>query len=281
VLPCPPMPAPTNPSLDGVRAKIRRAEHHVDEFKSALFKSIGDCPVRVEVRHTEELPEGRRVTGDITVPPPLPALGVYLGDAVHNLRSALDHLVCQLAVAAGNDGACASTQFPIFAEDNRDTRKRIDQWTKHVRPSARSAIQALQPYQRRPTEPTSDPLWLLSVLDNIDKHRVLLVANPKMAALRVHITIDDETRSFTVSNHPGWSPLSLSTIPLRFVVPHDSTKPTTQVRVKAEPLTGVVFAGTGLPCDGQEIFPTTRSMIADVKAIVETFNANGLFDRSA
>lgn len=48
------------------------------------------------------------------------------------------------------------------------------------------------------------------------------------------------------------------------------------MEVKAEPIVGVVFQQTGLKCDGWEVIPTVRDMIADVRAIVESFSAKNL-----
>jgi hypothetical protein len=196
-----------------------------------------------------------------------------LGDAVHNLRSALDHAICQLAVANGNASACErrQTQFPIYADGTPDHLKRLDGWIRPVCDAAKDVIRALQPYKRRPQDPYTDPLWFLSELDNIDKHRLLLVASPKFATLRLKLTIDNETTTFTASNHAAWRPLKLGAEPLRFrfVVPYDNTKPETEVKMEAEPLVGVVFEQTGLKCDGVEIAPVFRDMAADVKAIVD------------
>ena len=115
---------------------------------------------------------------------------------------------------------------------------------------------------------------MLSELDNIDKHRLLLVARPKFAEMDLSVAIDGETRvDITPSNHPLWRPLEYGAEPfrVRFIVPRDSTKPQTKVDVKAEPMIGVVFDETGLKCDGREAQPTIRDMITDVCTIVSDF----------
>lgn len=202
-------------NLDGVRRKIDRSEQHLNEFHAA-FKSGPMGATQVTLVSIEEQPEGRRVTGAITSGDLAPDIGVPLGDAVHNLRSSLDHLICQLATAAGNPAACDRTQFPIFAVDTPDNRKRIERWIRHVSPAAQAEIKALQPYQRRPTDAFGDLLWLLSELDNIDKHRLLLVARPHFRKMLLSFTIDGDTRSVIVSDRPEWQPLKFGTEPLRF-----------------------------------------------------------------
>lgn len=256
---------------EAVRQKINRAEEHVDGLKAFLRAAVGGNAIEVE--SIEDQPNGKRVTAILkSVDLPQHA-GLHLGDAVHNLRSALDHLMCQLAIAAGNADACDRTQFPIFVEDTKDTRKRIERWTNALAKDAQAEIDALQPFRRRPDDPTSDLLWMLSELDNIDKHRLLLIASPRLADARLEVTMGGETRTLTLSNRPEWVPLKLDAMRFRITA---TGPPDAEVSVKADTSVGVVFAGTGLNCDGMEIFPTVREMIADVKAIVGRFESKGL-----
>lgn len=262
-------------SLVGIRAKLDRAKKHLDEFDAVFL--TGDSPVatNVKLESVEEKPEGRLCVLAITSGDVPPELGIPAGDAVHNLRSSLDHLLCQLAILAGNAAACDKTQFPIFAEDTPDNRKRIKRWIKHVSPAAQAVIESLQPYERRKTDPFGDLLWMLSELDNIDKHRLLLVARPHFNRMRIAITIDGETRYVAPSNHPQWRSLKFGTEPLllRLTVPWDNTRPKTEVEVKAEPTVGIVFQQTGLKCDGADVRTTVGNMITDVTSIVNDFDA--------
>jgi hypothetical protein len=140
-----------------------------------------------------------------------------------------------------------------------NNRKHLDRWLRPVSATARAQIKALQPYQRRPSDPTTDLLWLLSELDNVDKHRLLVVVNPKLAELELEVLIDGKAKTFPVSNRPGWGRLEQSAIPVRVTVPNDPTKPETKVQVNAHTLTGVVFSQAGMECDGREVAPPQRS----------------------
>ena len=229
-------------TLVGVRAKIDRAKKHIDEFDAAFLS--GDSPVATHVKldSVEEKPEGRYAICSITSGDLPPDFGIPIGDAAHNLRSSLDHLTCQLAIANGNPTACDKTQFPIFAQDTPDNRKRIKRWIGACSPAAQTAIEALQPYQRRPSDPTGDLLWMLSELDNIDKHRLLLVARPHFTRVQIAVTVDDKTMVVAPSNHPEWKPLKFGTEPLRIrlMIPWDRTKPKTEVKVEATDRKSVV-----------------------------------------
>jgi hypothetical protein len=96
-------------------------------------------------------------------------LGLLLGDFVHNLRSALDHLVCQLSLLEGPTD-CSDTQYPICFNKGRFNQLKGN-WLKGVSARHRAAIEKTQPYHGR--RPESHPLAVLDWLDRIDKHRVL------------------------------------------------------------------------------------------------------------
>lgn len=61
-------------------------------------------------------------------------------------------------------------QFPV-AEDCEGFR-RIKWRIKDIPSDAQAEIEGLQPYNRRPDDPTRDPLYILNGLSNIDKHRL-------------------------------------------------------------------------------------------------------------
>jgi hypothetical protein len=91
------------------------------------------------------------------------------GDAMHNARTALDHLAARLVELQGNDPEKAA--FPIF--DSPPTAKNqwlFDRALEGMSRAHREAIVALQPYKNPQTQ-ESDILLALQDLDNLDKHR--------------------------------------------------------------------------------------------------------------
>jgi hypothetical protein len=100
-------------------------------------------------------------------------IGLILGDAIQNLRSALDHTVWQLVLLGGGKPD-KRNQFPIFSKAPTTPRE-IDSWERSVRGISGSdlaLIEGVQPH-RRP-DPSTQPLAVLSDLSNTDKHRVIL-----------------------------------------------------------------------------------------------------------
>lgn len=119
-----------------------------------------------------------------------PDWSALIGDAVHNLRSALDHLALALnakGYADANNGASLprrnvkDSEFLVVG-DTHPERPPADVFTGSLKkkiatmPSAaRGIIEGIQPYKRRDSWAT-DPLWLIHDLDRIDKHRQLVLS---------------------------------------------------------------------------------------------------------
>ena len=111
-----------------------------------------------KIKVSEEIPEN------------FPAV---IGDAVHNLRSALDHLVWSLVLVNG-ETPDERTQFPInYSLDSLE--KAIPRTLKGVSDKAISAIKQLQPYKGGYGKPGNEILWALFDLDRIDKHRSIVL----------------------------------------------------------------------------------------------------------
>lgn len=127
------------------------------------------------------------------MPEPPPIIGMLVGDCVHNLRSALDHIIYALIwtnPSRGGKPPSEKAQFPIC--DTRpgyvtqvNQRKRID----GVPDAVATVVETLQPYHTREKglDYTAHPLWVLNKLENIDKHRRLALASG--VARHAHVSI--------------------------------------------------------------------------------------------
>lgn len=144
---------------------------HVDNYSCVLERDVAD----------------RRYVL-LTVRPPSVDEDIFpllLSEALHNLRSSLDHLAYALATAYTNplpsDIADAS-QFPIVGDVNRKGEsgqgpKMFASQASRIRgihPTAQQVIEGLQPYKKG-KEFDNHPLWHLNRLSNLDKHRLPLV----------------------------------------------------------------------------------------------------------
>ena len=96
---------------------------------------------------------------------------LVLGDAVHDLRSALDHLGRAIVLhecLSPRDGS-RGTVFPVRTKRIHDALLRPT-----PSPEALAILDMLQPYHDR--HPDRNLLAILTKLDNADKHRQLLIA---------------------------------------------------------------------------------------------------------
>jgi hypothetical protein len=94
------------------------------------------------------------------------------GEAIQNLRSALDHAVWSAWQAAGNAGTGDHTQFPITLSPAQFASQ-VGKVLQGVPEPIRAIVEATQPYNALPDGPQFDELQRLRTLSNIDKHRTL------------------------------------------------------------------------------------------------------------
>lgn len=167
-------------NMPGVDAKLRRANMHLDEIERQVKAFAAPNPNHF----VHQYDDGR---GQVITRPhpslfaPREDWSTTIGDCVHNLRSALDHLAHDLVTLGGGvpRGGRSGTAFPILDSlvgPNGGPRKlHISTSTGNISPEVFAVIEALQPYNRlnRLDDPLSHPLWVLSELDNMDKHRTL------------------------------------------------------------------------------------------------------------
>ena len=108
------------------------------------------------------------------------------GEAIYQLRSALDHLIHQLVTVNGNAAVLKdsrSHQFPIF-KSPQGYGSRACGMIYGVAKDVADIIEDSQPYKRTPNAPTKDPLWILQDLNNTDKHRLIPVTTIGIGEVR-------------------------------------------------------------------------------------------------
>jgi hypothetical protein len=175
--------------LDGVNAKLTRADAHLDAVKSAL-KDLTDSepdliPGEFDRRARVYVFRAQRDSLSPTV------LSSVIGDCVHNFRTALDYIVWELVAIAGHSGSTA-TEFPVFTDPKRyatDAPRKI----RGVPSGAEAIFEKLQPFYGPNSnpfdaawrEPAEEPLALLYELDRWDKHRSLNLTEDNISATLV------------------------------------------------------------------------------------------------
>lgn len=154
--------------LSNIRWKIRRAIHHAqaaDDSAKEFFKSDFYRLVLEDDR------KGRSVFRVAEAQPMPPHFAIFIGEAAHQLRSCLDHLIVALARPLPREEKYV--QFPLV-----DSRKKF-RGTRGNMPGVprgvRTLVESLQPYHRRKW-PQTALLGQLKAIDDWDKHRMLMTA---------------------------------------------------------------------------------------------------------
>ncbi len=161
-------------ALDGSWAKLERAKAHIDTLRAEISETT-EGELNLPLRRQYE-PEHAAVVWRIeSVPEIRDSWGLLVGDALHNLRCALDHLWWQLALKhLGREPTkreAKKVQFPIV---DASTAWSGHRFLKYIDPEHAAKVEPMQPYH--PAPPNSlNPLYALRELSNIDKHRVLHV----------------------------------------------------------------------------------------------------------
>ena len=141
---------------------------------------------------------------------------LILGDAIQNLRTALDHLAQQLyLVGTGSSDLATDTSFPI-ADTVSIHQSLLRKSVKGMRREAVDAICALEPYK----DAKGHQFWVLHKLNNIDKHRALVAVESYFGAYNAsaHLLGGDDL--------PAWlQGIELIELPPLFIKPADNLCP--------------------------------------------------------
>lgn len=160
------MPLSAQSRLVLIRVKIVRARKHLQELREQADRLFGQSLHVIGTRIDSVTGKSEQYFGPI----PIAEFNVLAtaGDVIQNLRSALDHLACQLVeIGSGNDKG-HDVGFPI-AKNEAKYRLLRDRKLNGARGDAIEAVNALKPYSGG-----NEPLWVLHKLNNLDKHRLLL-----------------------------------------------------------------------------------------------------------
>lgn len=159
--------------FDGASLKVARAYRHIDELKATLDNIRRD--------HPKTLIPKKQADGSFTLTfsdlgPSGPMIPLILGDAIHNLRSAFDHMWVALAEAAeparANVAAVKFATFP-FHETRHNLKGVVEKGAiKDAFPDTeRLILDHIRPYS---DAGGNEILWAITKFDKIDKHNTII-----------------------------------------------------------------------------------------------------------
>jgi hypothetical protein len=164
----------TQSRINGITLKIERAKEHIRHLDSRIQDFLGNKPYVIGAK-PHRIPQIEHTTLYIVEVSPVPDdIPLIMGDAIHNLRSSLDHLAWQLVEAAGFTPN-KDTYFPVSDTAHKYASAIGKGEIKHIPQGALDMIRLVQPAF------TNDmTLWLLHQLDIVDKHRLVLTTVTSM-----------------------------------------------------------------------------------------------------
>ena len=125
-------------TLDGITAKLARAEEEINELTKELSSF---CEGQRRNTRMVEYPESKRINLEFHGPTPVIPLSysIQIGEIAYNLRSALDHLVWQLVLANYKEPS-RSNEFPILRDEmayNRAIKRKLAGVRSHIQAKIR------------------------------------------------------------------------------------------------------------------------------------------------
>ena len=255
--------------LDGCNAKLNRAHEHLATLTAAHRDYLATKPY---VADQEYRPDADEIVyfGRVVNPPPL-RLGVVIGDLIHNLRSALDHLVWQLVMWNGRTPT-RDNQFPVCTDASK-WGKTSARMLSRVRQEHVDLIRSVQPFGK--IDPGASPLARLHRLWNEDKHQVVstllgAVRDPTdVSFIRRPISLDKFT--------PVRDIAEMISAEGYYGIPLGSGQPLARLKIKASgprPNAAMLsqwIAGLAFASDGAPVERSIDEMARTVEGIVNTF----------
>jgi hypothetical protein len=161
--------------LSSATLKLGRAYQHLDSIDAEVreFFEVDPYVVTCEA----DMETGERLMRVAAVDEPPIELSFLIGDCLHNLRSALDHLVWERSAPQKRG---RSTGFPLRSRRPKGPFAGLAK-VRGLSPRDRAIVQRLQPYNARDKEQVPDePLLVLHNLNVDDKHKFLHVTGLSM-----------------------------------------------------------------------------------------------------
>jgi hypothetical protein len=239
--------------------KVKRAEKHINDLIVVLEEFASSQLYSVTIEECMWQHGWLRNDIVITINPDTPfriEAALIIGDALHNLRSALDLLYYRI-VTPGKD--TKFTRFPI-----RDRREELEafingalkqkQITAHV---ATLILDTVKPYQTG-----NPPLWALKELNDRDKHKLLIPTFELTCIRGIHLRTEEQ---ISLSYETIFT---TQTCRKRLDDALYGRHPTVENKGKAT--TGIGFE-FGIPHEGESVFPALRGIAEEVTRTIKAF----------
>jgi hypothetical protein len=252
--------------FEGARLKIERANKHISDLNDVLFAFL-NTDFHSDFRIEKDANTGNIVLKFSQTKEPPTDIPLILGDAIHNLRSALDLAYCEIIRDIANVPLRPKTQVRIA-----ETREKVisdlttgDGILKGSPGIAAVITDILKPYK---AGNESNPIHAIHDLNITDKHIILIpLINATSAVVDATVRGTDGKHGSMVMRNCH---VSVSNGHVSNIVAFAQGEYDLQYDVKAVSFT--VLFGEGQPLEGQPIVPTLYQLsefVAETLTLLE------------
>lgn len=267
------------PDFDGVRIKVERAKEHVRNLEVLVegFKQTNPY----EVVAYDEPDTGDLVYEVKVLAQPPPWWGAVVGDAIHNLRSSLDLLVCELVRAEGKE-IKPNTGFPVFKNAVAFANAFKSGVPGQIKGAPKMAVDLIK--RAKPYKGGEGAFWRLHQLDIADKHKLLVPvgaayeslildfarAFDNMPDLPPELVVPPEI-SMPIGIRPADRQFPLEDGAELFRVPAPTRGDVASQMYDNPKFTFAVALGKGEVVEGEPLLETLHELVQFVEGFVELF----------
>jgi hypothetical protein len=175
-------------NLVSVQAKLQRAEEHSLAVRNDIKPWMATNPYKITREVNADATRYSLIAHLVGREPELQKWSLIVGDCLHNLRSALDHLVYTVAAHQSGKEPPPDEKNLMFviadtSKNFSDSSWRIQSLSQPVR----KVIETVQPFNRRHSK-LPPLLAVLRDLENTDKHKLLRLAYASIAVANIGLS---------------------------------------------------------------------------------------------
>ena len=240
------------PLFNGAKLKVKRADQHISELQQFIseFLKTDFCRIFIEVDPND----GNQILKFQSIRDMPHELPLVIGDVIHNLRSALDLMTCEIVTMAGES---VDRNIEFLVRDDRD--KLITAINDRKIKAAPKSIIDLIVDTIKPYKGGNDALCALHDLDILDKHK-LLIPVASVNALMGAVVEDDSHNVFNFGRIMVGPSGKLNLV---------KTASKMKITKPGQPAFALLF-DKGYPFEGQPVIPTLHQLSQLVSGILQT-----------
>jgi hypothetical protein len=258
------------------RLKVERAKKHIRDLHALFLSFEREEPCTVASRDDLQTQERTYYVERIKKVPT--DFAVIAGDALQNLRSALDHLIYQaIFKETGSWPTKRTISFPIGQNSTEYAPPKFGGRVEGLGEPAIKVLSSLKTYKGG-----NDWLWRLHSLNNLDKHKLLIPAFTSLSSHRITSSIRNKMMAnFMNPLNSGVMPqmyrVNVAPEALDFPLQEGSvllTIPLAELEDDMKFTFDIAFNETGLG-EGEVVVDAFRNMEWNVSMIIDVFDKAG------